>query len=242
MREQEGGIIILHLLALAVTVTAGFLTTRRADPIPFLKFIPIYLGGMAVFSLNVSVDLGLVAISGGWVRSLAVVCFCIVAIYVFRLDRHAVGLVLPLGRSAWLVSVGGALACLVFTSLFVLLDVFLFRPGVSHVALGVDWLYVFSMPGLLEELAFRGIALAVLSSAVPSGAMTMPALAVTALFGLAHVTLGDEMVPNLPRVAAALCLGGILLFIRLRSGSLLGGVLAHNAVNLTAFLLYRLLG
>lgn len=64
----------------------------------------------------------------------------------------------------------------------------------------------------------------------------VPAVLVTLLFALAHVILVSDGAVRLhpPGASTALIVGGILVWLRLRTGGLAAPILLHNVVN-TAF-------
>jgi len=101
-------------------------------------------------------------------------------------------------------------------------------------------LYQATMPGLDEELFFRGVFLAVMGAAVQSGRVSIlgapigwAGLIVTLLFGLGHGVMYAEgaVNANWPIVAITGAIGFGLLWIRERTGSILIPILAHNAIN-----------
>ncbi len=100
--------------------------------------------------------------------------------------------------------------------------------------------YQATMPGLDEELFFRGVFLAVLAAAVPSrgvnllGArITVAGLLVTLLFGLGHGVGINDGQPYISWIFIAVTayFGFGLLWIRERTGSILLPILWHNAIN-----------
>jgi len=94
------------------------------------------------------------------------------------------------------------------------------------------WLFVATMPGLAEEVAFRGVLLAAADRAAPAARViagvpvSLGAALLTAAFvGLHGVGIG-MLVSVLP--------GSLLyLWLRLRTGSVLVPIVAHNLWNLT---------
>jgi len=99
-----------------------------------------------------------------------------------------------------------------------------------------------TMPGLDEELFFRGLLLAALAAAVPSkgvnllGArITVAGLLVTLLFGLGHgLQVSDGQIQlSWLYIAVTAYLGFGLLWIRERTGSVLWPIIAHNVINVT---------
>ena len=101
--------------------------------------------------------------------------------------------------------------------------------------------YQATMPGLDEELAFRGLGMALLARGFPVtriGNWVLP-LAITSLqFTAVHAVNIEHGHLGLALAAARFILpmGLLLGLIRIGSGSLLGCVVTHNAVNLTGYL------
>ena len=101
-------------------------------------------------------------------------------------------------------------------------------------------LYQATMPGLDEELFFRGLFLAVLTAAIPSGGLsllgariTVAGLLTTLLFGLGHGVGIEDGKPFVSWIYIAVTgyLGFGLLWMRERTGSVLLPILAHNLIN-----------
>jgi len=94
------------------------------------------------------------------------------------------------------------------------------------------WLFVATMPGLAEEVAFRGVLLAAAERAAPAARLVagVPVSLGAALLTAAFVGLHGFGVGMLVSV-----LPGALLYLwlRLRTGSLLVPIVAHNLWNLT---------
>ena len=94
---------------------------------------------------------------------------------------------------------------------------------------------------VLEEVAFRGVLLALFSRATSTGAAVAWS---SVAFGLWHVVptaealRANRLAPNAPAVAAAVvgtaAAGAAFCWLRLRSGSLLAPALAHVATNSVA--------
>ena len=110
-------------------------------------------------------------------------------------------------------------------------------------SLGAERLaYQATMPGLDEELFFRGLLLAALAAAVPSrginllGArITVAGLLVTLLFGLGHGVGIEDGKPFVSWIFVVITgyLGFGLLWMRERTGSILWPLIGHNLINVT---------
>ena len=94
---------------------------------------------------------------------------------------------------------------------------------------------------VLEEVAFRGVLLALLNRATSTGAAVAWS---SAVFGLWHVVptvealRANRLTPSIPAVAAAVAAtaaaGAVFCWLRLRSGSLVAPALAHVGTNSVA--------
>jgi hypothetical protein len=96
------------------------------------------------------------------------------------------------------------------------------------------WLYQATLPGVVEEIAFRGVLLALLDQAFPPrwrvGGVLMGwgAVIQAVLFTVGHLDAG--LLPAL----FALLFGLAAAWLRYASGSVWPGVFAHNATNTAA--------
>ncbi len=94
------------------------------------------------------------------------------------------------------------------------------------------WLFLATMPGLVEEVAFRGVLLAAAERAAPASRviagvrLTAGALVLTLAFVALHGPAFGTLVSVLP---AAL----LYLWLRLKTGSVIVPVVAHNLWNLS---------
>jgi len=174
----------------------------------------------------------LAVLGGGWNWSGKVysLILSIVVIVALRMDRQAIGLTFR-QRSPWL-SVFAVLGFIVWGSALGLL----FQPGTADLE---TLAFQLTMPGLAEELVYRGLVPAVLLGAVWGRALPhghyWPVIVGTAIaFGLWH-SLGyakgafrfDLMNGLFPFIGSLA--GG---WLRFRTGSLLVPVLGHGLANL----------
>ena len=107
-------------------------------------------------------------------------------------------------------------------------------------------LFQWSMPGIEEELFYRGVLLLALNEAFAVGRGARPALGIgwggllsSVAFGLGHALFWRADGPSFDAMAFAMTGGPALLLVwfRNRTGSLVLPVLAHNVVN-GAFVLF----
>lgn len=97
----------------------------------------------------------------------------------------------------------------------------------------LGWLYHLTLPGIEEELMYRGLLLSLLAAAL-GGERVWAAVMATLVFALAHgVTPGAEGIGvNFVMLGYTLLVGAILAAMRLRCGSLLLPALGHNLIGL----------
>jgi uncharacterized protein len=170
-----------------------------------------------------------------WLGKLCSLVVCVIAIRAFALSRTAVGLVWPprRARAAWwaiaLLTAASTALGFVYTPP---------RPSLETV------LFQLTMPGITEELAFRGVAFALLTSSwngrdTPDTPTPWAAIVTTAVaFGLWHM-VGVQQGRLTFDVMSGLfpLIGGIAYgWLRAISGTVWLPMLAHGVGN-TAFLL-----
>jgi len=100
------------------------------------------------------------------------------------------------------------------------------------------WLFVAVVPGLVEEAAFRGVLLAAAERAAPAARnfAGVRVSAGTALLTAAFILLHG---PSLGMVVSVLPGALLYLWLRLKTGSLLPSIVAHNLWNLLVLLAHR---
>ena len=125
---------------------------------------------------------------------------------------------------------------IIITSIFILSSVLnlVFNPSSR------EWdvetlLFQLTMPGINEEIAYRGIMLGLLAKILKPNRILHPAIIVTAiLFGMAHGLSLDsnlELVFNAAPFFGTLVLGIIWAWITLKTGSILLALISHNLGN-----------
>ncbi len=166
-----------------------------------------------------------------WSSKTFSILFALVVFFLFRLSRQEVGLVLPDNSSSWRWTVLCVLGAVLFDGVLN----YIFRthqsPNLATIA------YQATMPGISEELTYRGIAFALFQRAFSGArgwwAKAAPVLIPSLVFGLLHTYSPKGGFSHLEwgGFLFSLPLGLWLAWGRLRTGSLLGPVLAHNAAN-----------
>lgn len=130
--------------------------------------------------------------------------------------------------------------------LLTLLSIFIIKGLFNYIYLSsTDWnteaiLFQATMPGLDEEIAFRGIMLGLLTKILKptSKSIFHPAIYVTALlFGMGHgLFLNDacELTFNISSFLITTVLGIVWAWITIKSGSILLALISHNIGNITS--------
>lgn len=157
------------------------------------------------------------------------IALSLIAVAALGLTRSEVGLALPTGRTRWCWTLGGVAAGVAIGVALGVVFADHVRPS------GPALFFESTMPGLDEELSFRGVMFAMLARAFPTAPSRWPAVVVTSLlFGDVHVIVAghDGRLHFVPEgLLFPLPCGLLLAWLRLRSASLLGPMLAHNAAD-----------
>lgn len=198
-------------------------------------WIAAALGSVLVHDIALTRGLGLIArvalLDAEWnvTGKLYAIAAVLILAALLRMPRRELGLSLGTGGKAW----SGWIVCLILVSMLAIAVVV--APGE-----GTTWdavTYQATLPGLEEELFYRGLLLALVARAfAPSGgvrAVLIPAVITTALFVQAHVLVAVDGAVRVHPTGAptALIVGSVLIWLRLRTGGLAAPVLLHNAVN-----------
>ena len=222
-----------NLLPVVVGVLAGFVmclvVTRALRPVWVVATV-IYFAGDAVIE-EYSPHFPGLHLHWNWTGKLFSILFSVGVVLLVRLSPAEVGFTWPRLRLGWAWTYAG----LLFAALFACVVNWVYRNG-AHVGLET-YLYQASMPGLDEELCFRGVGFALANRAFAEGSgrwRGVPAMLITTLaFVLGHGWEHDRTGSHFLWVSAlySAALGLLFGLMRLRSGSLLGPVVAHNAAN-----------
>ena len=166
-----------------------------------------------------------------WVSKIFSILLALVVFFLFRLSREEVGIVLPKSTASWYWTALCIFGALLFDGVLN----YIYRthqlPSLGAIA------YQATMPGISEELTYRGISFAFLQRAFADArgwwAKAAPVLIPSLAFGLLHVYSPKSGISHLEwgGFLFSLPLGLWFAWTRLRTGSLLGPVLAHNAAN-----------
>ena len=138
----------------------------------------------------------------------------------------------------------GAWVALLVMALLLVLDAFAVWKLAPHEALNAETIgYQLTMPGLTEELYFRGLLLALFdrmfvpTRTILGAKMGYGAIATSLAFGAVHmVSVNRALHVDFEPVAGAMpiVVGFVLVWIRARSGSLVLPVVFHSALNAVA--------
>jgi len=113
------------------------------------------------------------------------------------------------------------------------------RPDLAHLDLPppLGWLFNLTLRGFEPEMLYRGLELSLFAVALAGTrkAIGWAAVMTTLVFGIAHgiVPYQGGIGVSVPMIIYATVAGALLVAIRLRSGSLLFGVIGHNLIGLT---------
>lgn len=171
-----------------------------------------------------------------WLGKLLVIGAALVYFQKSQLTRDDVGMTLRQRAGSILPAIIGITLMCAFSAV----DEMLLADGPS---LATERLFFQAiMPGLDEELVYRGLLLAFFSQAFApdrsiKGRASMSAgIAVTFLFAAGHglFIMNDTLIVNWRALFVTGTLGAGLLWLRTRTGSLVAPTLAHNLVNFSA--------
>ncbi len=169
-----------------------------------------------------------------WIGKLSSILLALVAMRGFRLSCEKVGFKAP-RKGSWRWVFAGV-TTLVFVNV-------LRSRGMYHQPIDVETiLYQATMPGLAEELVYRGVAYALLLRAYDQRRDFAAILIPSCCFGLAHLGPLQGSIPptvlwtmvgfGALQFGSMTLLGALLALLRWRSGSLLGPLLSHGAFNI----------
>lgn len=171
-----------------------------------------------------------------WIGKSFAVLFSIILIFLLKLSPNAIGLQLPQTARQWRDTGLGIMALMVYMSVIVLASGEPSSPNPLE-----NWLFEATLPGIDEELFFRGVAIVVASQAFPQLRFNIPQwiapftittgmFTLLHLFALSHGHISFHWFSTLVGVLP-ITIG--LYVIRCRTGSVFSGMVAHNMANLT---------
>ena len=216
------------------SLLAGFATpfARACERRSIVKFIAFVAAYTSVLMLPLALNWRIGEYN--WIGKALGISFSLAMVRLFDLTSDETGLKLPATSQAWWVSgLGIAVASCFIGGVETLI-------GPSSQPDAQDFIFQAFVPGIDEELALRGVGTALLVrafsvSSSDQRAQWLALLVISFWFTAVHaVTLesGHLQILWLP-AAFVLPIALLLGFVRLRSASLLGCVLAHNAANTT---------
>lgn len=157
------------------------------------------------------------------------------ALPLFSLTTAEVGLVPPCERRGWKICIAGICFAFVFEIVHSVLS------GDIHLPTDAEtFAFQATMPGLDEELSFRGIEMALLARAFPTPRFGLPVwliplIITTVIFTAGHMIIfehGTLSVMWKDPLIEVLPMGLLLGLLRISTGSLIAPLLSHNAANL----------
>ncbi len=224
---------VFLLAAGLVLLAVPFSARRRVGPL--VAFVVVAM--VQTLVLTAPLALGWRLGRWNWIGKLASITTSLAVVRILRLTREEVGLAWPRGRSGWLASAAGLITGLALVTAFVLVSGPNPPPDAETIA------YQATMPGLDEELSFRGVAMALLARGFPTTRFALPVWAIPAAvtslqFTAVHVVNLEHGHLGLAWQAIRFVLpfGLLLALVRVGSSSLLGCVVTHNAVNVSGYL------
>lgn len=153
------------------------------------------------------------------------------AILMTLLRESDTGLRLPSTRSQWLWTTAGILCCIVIATWPAFSG-----PGERPTL--ETLFYQATLPGITEELAVRGVTLALLVKAFDDGTRSIAAVILAAVttvvwFAAGHVfhVEDGQMTVVWRRALDVVPMATVYVITRLKSKSLLGSIIGHNAAN-----------
>lgn len=230
--------IVLLLFVTIPLVVAALLLVRDRQPRYAIAFLILFALDTTILLLPSALELHPGGLKWNWIGKFLGVAWAAVFIWVGPLSAEDVGGTLRhrLGTVQPAIKISGIV--LIVTSVIMSTSNWFESspPIVETLA------YQATMPGLAEELVFRGVFLSLLILAL-GGAMhqdefewtqaTIGAILITTIvFGLIHgVSPDGSFHLQIEEFVFSAILGGIFAWLRLYTGSLLFPILLHNAVN-----------
>ncbi|WNH52204.1 CPBP family intramembrane glutamic endopeptidase [Stenotrophomonas oahuensis] len=226
---------VIFAVSFTLICAALFLLVRLFDqriPVSMALLGALLLGLDDLVTGLASTVPALAVFGGGWNWSGKVysLVLSVLVILALKLDRHAVGLTFK-QRTPWL-SVAAVLGFIVWGSVLG----WVFQPGSADAE---TLAFQVTMPGLAEELVYRGVVPTVLLGAVWGRALPergyWPVIIGTAIaFGLWHSLGYSKGTWNIDPMSGLFPFIGSLAggWLRFRTGSLLVPVLGHGLANL----------
>ncbi len=167
----------------------------------------------------------------GWLQQVGGIVAVVVGIALLRDRRTLLALVVP--TRAWVVR--AVLTGLSIAAAAALASAVIGDPPERH---GLEYFaYQATMPGLSEELGFRGLVLGILLAALARPATTarIAVILVVAALPFAALHVLDQSGLSLVVLFAFTLYAGIVLgWLRLTTGSLVATIVAHNVANVAA--------
>ncbi|HEX2210040.1 MAG TPA: CPBP family intramembrane glutamic endopeptidase [Longimicrobium sp.] len=235
---------LLLVAMLAPLVALALWTTRNSEPRWAVLFLALLLFDTLITPLEYILGVHPPGLQWNWTGKVLSIAWALAFVRWGPLTTREVGLTLRQRP-------GSMVPAVLLTAAVIVIPVLL---GAGGQRAGAETLlYQATMPGLAEELAMRGVFLALLyrafggaprpepaSGRAPDGwdARLWPILITSLAFGLWHgVAIRNGQV-TLDAIAFLLPFAGGVAFawLRVRTGSLLFPILAHNGANLVAYL------
>jgi len=243
-------------IALPFWALAAVIETANAGPMRRRRTAAWYRGGrLALFFL---VSLALARMPAAWTpipfpwqAMVLEAAWALVFLALFDRAGHtdSSGLTLRINRTAWRDSLLVTGALIVFVVLRSVAIRWLGLGGENGGGIGWEYLlYQMTMPGIAEELSYRGVIQSGLNAVFPRSRKWRVGgthlgwgwLIASILFWAPHairVGSAGQVVFYWPTLTMQLVVGGALGWMRERTGSIFPGIIAHNLVNVAWMML-----
>ncbi len=227
---------LLHLTIITPFIVIALRKRKKRNIQYILLFAAFFLIGSLIRGVPFYIkSIDFVHTMWNWGGKFCAMLFSIMFVIIYRK--------IPLAEYGvtWRHHPSSLMPCLVLTTFYVAAGFIIGLLTYSGYSFSLEYLFFeLSMPGLDEEIFYRGVGLALLNKAFGKNKDLFGAkigwglIVISLLFGLVHgVHLSDELILRIDLFSVLLTtVSGVLLgWLRERSGSLVLPILAHNLGN-----------
>jgi len=206
------------------------LTVERKKPLIFaILFFIVFFAGLILGSeiqkmLNLDLKMG-------WGQDIISTIAVVLLAFFFKAPQQLLALEMPKHRSwvKYTLIIGVAIALWNFTNQIYSEDVN-FNPGLEY------FLFELTMPSIAEEMGLRGAVLGFLlyyakQSDFSNAKIWMIMVILSVLFGMAHLLGVESFVEGLKAFLMTFTAGLGLSWLRIKTGSIFPGIIAHSIMN-----------
>ena len=233
-------VLVFQLVTIPLVVGALLLVHKRR-PWYAITFLALFALDNTVLLLPSVLELHPEGLEWNWLGKFAGVAWVVLFIWLGPLSAKDIGVTLRqrVGTVMPAIRISGSV--LIVTGILFILNLIEAPP-----AIGETLAYQATMPGITEELIFRGVFLSLLLLALGGSLCrdeftwtraTVGAVLITTLgFGLVHgLSIDGGIHFQIEEFIFTSILGGLFAWLRLYTGSLLFPIVLHNAVNVLIF-------